>query len=154
MDISGVLAKHARHRPDHAAVVFGRRRVSYRDLDRHTNRVANAFCALGVSRGDKVATFLSNSVEMLEVYWAAAKIGAVVVPLSPLLRGKGLSTLLRDADVQLAVLIAAAFSMYNRMVDGFRAKTPPTPEAYRARASEIAEQGYSDQRAAVVPGRS
>ena len=56
-----------------------------------------------------------------------------------------------DADVQLAVLIAAAFSMYNRMVDGFRAKTPPTAEAYRARASEIAEHGYSDQRVTSLP---
>ena len=48
-----------------------------------------------------------------------------------------------DADVQLAVLIASAFSMYNRMVDGFRAMTPPSPEAYRERAAEIAEHGYS-----------
>ena len=59
-----------------------------------------------------------------------------------------------DADTQLAVLIASAFSMYNRIVEGFRAKTPPTPEAYRARAAEIAEHGYSDQRVAAVPGRS
>jgi uncharacterized peroxidase-related enzyme len=56
-----------------------------------------------------------------------------------------------DADVQLAVLIAAAFSMYNRMVEGFRAKTPPTAEAYRSRAAEIAEHGYSDQRVTSVP---
>jgi uncharacterized peroxidase-related enzyme len=56
-----------------------------------------------------------------------------------------------DADVQLAVLIAAAFSMYNRMVDGFRAQTPPTPEAYRARAGEIAAHGYSDQRVTALP---
>ena len=48
-----------------------------------------------------------------------------------------------DADVQLAVLIAAAFSMYNRMVEGFRARTPSTPNAYAARAAEIAEHGYS-----------
>jgi uncharacterized peroxidase-related enzyme len=48
-----------------------------------------------------------------------------------------------DADVQLAVLIAAAFSMYNRMVDGFRARTPGNPMAYRERAGEIAELGYS-----------
>lgn len=48
-----------------------------------------------------------------------------------------------DADVQLAVLIAAAFSMYNRMVDGFRAMTPPTTEGYRERAGQIAEHGYS-----------
>jgi uncharacterized peroxidase-related enzyme len=59
-----------------------------------------------------------------------------------------------DADVQLAVLIAAAFSMYNRMVEGFRAKTPPTAEAYRARAAEIAEHGYSDQRVTSLPGRT
>jgi uncharacterized peroxidase-related enzyme len=59
-----------------------------------------------------------------------------------------------DADVQLAVLIAAAFSMYNRMVDGFRAATPPSAEAYRARAGEIAEHGYSSPQVAAVPGRA
>ncbi|MEO8273458.1 MAG: carboxymuconolactone decarboxylase family protein [Chloroflexota bacterium] len=48
-----------------------------------------------------------------------------------------------DGDVQLAVLISSAFSMYNRMVDGLRARTAPTADAYRARASEIAENGYS-----------
>jgi uncharacterized peroxidase-related enzyme len=48
-----------------------------------------------------------------------------------------------DADVQLAVLIAAAFSMYNRMVEGFRAGTPPVTEVYRERAAEIAAHGYS-----------
>ena len=56
-----------------------------------------------------------------------------------------------DADVQLAVLIASAFSMYNRLVDGFRARTPASPEAYRARAAEIAEHGYSDARVRSLP---
>jgi uncharacterized peroxidase-related enzyme len=58
-----------------------------------------------------------------------------------------------DADVQLAVLIASAFSMYNRIVDGFRAMTPPSAELYRERAGEIAEHGYSDNRVVSVPGR-
>lgn len=58
-----------------------------------------------------------------------------------------------DADVQLAVLIAAAFSMYNRMVEGFRARTPPTAEAYRARSAEIAAHGYSDQRVTLFRDR-
>jgi uncharacterized peroxidase-related enzyme len=48
-----------------------------------------------------------------------------------------------DGDVQLAVLIASGFSMYNRMVDGLRAMTPPSTEAYRERAGAIAEHGYS-----------
>jgi uncharacterized peroxidase-related enzyme len=57
-----------------------------------------------------------------------------------------------DGDVQLAVLIASAFSMYNRMVDGFRARTAPTTEAYGARAAEIAANGYSSP--PVASGRS
>jgi AhpD family alkylhydroperoxidase len=58
-----------------------------------------------------------------------------------------------DADVQLAVLIAGAFSMYNRLVDGFRAMTAPTTEAYRERAGAIAEHGYgAPPVAAPVPG--
>jgi uncharacterized peroxidase-related enzyme len=56
-----------------------------------------------------------------------------------------------DADLQLAVLIAAGFSMYNRMVDGLRARTAPTPEAYRGRAVEIAESGYAAPAAAISP---
>lgn len=54
-------------------------------------------------------------------------------------------------DVQLAVLIAAAFSMYNRMVEGFRARTAPSADAYRARAEEIAAHGYNDQRVTSAP---
>lgn len=48
-----------------------------------------------------------------------------------------------DADVQLAILIAAGFSMFNRLVDGFRARTPASLEPYLGRAAEIAERGYS-----------
>ncbi len=56
-----------------------------------------------------------------------------------------------EGDVQLAVLIASAFSMYNRLVDGFRAKTAPMTEAYAARAAEIAENGYSAPSALPSP---
>jgi alkylhydroperoxidase/carboxymuconolactone decarboxylase family protein YurZ len=55
-----------------------------------------------------------------------------------------------DADVQLAVLIASAFSMFNRMVDGFRAATPPTAAVYAERAQQIADGGYGG--ASAVPG--
>ena len=55
-----------------------------------------------------------------------------------------------DGDVQLAVLIASAFSMYNRMVDGLRAMTAPSPEAYRENAVMIAEHGYSAPPVAVA----
>jgi uncharacterized peroxidase-related enzyme len=57
-----------------------------------------------------------------------------------------------DGDVQLAILIAAAFSMYNRMVDGLRARTPANEEAFRDRAREIADHGYASPAVKAVPG--
>ena len=107
MTISRLLDRHARYRPDHLAVVFedfrvGRSvRLTYREFNARVNRLANALLGLGVSKGDKIATILNNSLELLEVYWAGAKIGAVVVPLSPLLRGTGLTTLLNDSDTRV-----------------------------------------------------
>jgi hypothetical protein len=41
--------------------------------------------------------------------------------------------------------------MYNRMVDGFRAATPPITDVYRDRAREIASHGYSDPATTSVP---
>ena len=59
-----------------------------------------------------------------------------------------------DGDVQLAVCIASAFSMYNRLVDGLRAMTPPSTEPYAEPARRIAEHGYSRAAAASdVPPR-
>ena len=58
-----------------------------------------------------------------------------------------------DEDVQLAVLIAAAFSMYNRMVEGFRARTPSDLDMYRTRAVQIAEHGYSARPSPTAAGR-
>ncbi|MGH2715102.1 MAG: class I adenylate-forming enzyme family protein [Thermoleophilaceae bacterium] len=120
MDISKVLAGHARHRAEHPAVIFEDQRLSYREFDRRVARLANATRGLGLGKGDKVATMLSNSLEILDVYWAGARTGMVVVPLSPLLRGKGLSTLLRDGEVSLLVAERALASH----VDEVRASLP------------------------------
>ena len=140
MDIGGVLGKHARYRPDHLAVVFEQHRLSHRQFDRRVNRAANAFRDLGVAKGDKIATLLANSLELLDVYWAAAKIGAVAVPLSPLLRGKGLSTLLHDADVALVVTEAANAPF----LDEVRPKLAIAPDRYLLTDGTGARAGYCD----------
>ncbi len=106
MNIGTLLPTHARNRAEHIAVVFEDRRLSFRAFNACVNRLANALLGLGVKKGDKVATILPNCLPLLETYWAAAKMGAVVVPLSPLLREKALATLIRDSDTE--TIIASA----------------------------------------------
>src|SRR5271166_368033 len=98
MNIGSLLPRHARFRPNHTAVVFEDCRLSFRAFNARVNRLANALSSLNVKKGDKVATVLPNCLNLLETYWAVAKIGAVVVPLSPLLREKALATLIQDSD--------------------------------------------------------
>ena len=95
MHIGGLLSRHARYRSNHTAVIVGDARLTYREFNARVNKVAHALLGLGLTKGDKIATVLPNCMELLEVYWAAAKIGLVVVPMSTLLRGQGLATLLR-----------------------------------------------------------
>jgi len=98
MNIGSLLPSHARYRPNHIAVVCEDDRLSFREFNARVNRLANALCTLGMKKGDKIATILPNCLSLLETYWAAAKLGMVVVPLSPLLRGKGLATPIQDSD--------------------------------------------------------
>lgn len=107
MNIGLLPARHARYRPQHTALIFGDRRLTYAELNARINRCAHALLDMGMGKGDKVATVLGNCVELLEVYWAAAKIGAVVVPLSAMLRPPGIANLLRDCDASAVVTTRA-----------------------------------------------
>ena len=78
MNIGSLFSRHARYRPNHLAFVFEEQRLTWGELNRRINRLANALLALGLQNGDKVATILSNCTELYETYWAVAKIGAVV----------------------------------------------------------------------------
>ncbi|MCF8177680.1 MAG: AMP-binding protein [Sulfuritalea sp.] len=97
MELSSLLAHHARYRPLATAVVFDDQRLDYRSFNARVNRTAHMLLGLGVAKGERVAALLPNTLELLELYWACAKIGAVAVPLSPLLTGVGLSNLINDA---------------------------------------------------------
>jgi long-chain acyl-CoA synthetase len=101
MHIGSLITRHARYRPQHTAVVFEGQRFCYADFNRRVNRLANAMQQRGLGKGQRVATLLPNCLELLEIYWVAAKTGIVVVPLSPMLLGSGLASLLGDSEAVL-----------------------------------------------------
>jgi long-chain acyl-CoA synthetase len=124
MNLGSLFSRHARYRPNHLAVVFGDQRLTWLEFNRRINRLSNALLSLGIHKGDKVATLLPNCLELLEVYWAAAKTGAVVVPLSTLLLEKALLTLLQDSDSVLLITNAAFVEKINRIRSGLPAIAP------------------------------
>lgn len=103
MNLSTLLQRHARYRPHHEAIVFEGERLTWSEFNARVNRLANTLLDAGLKKGDKLATLLPNTLELLEIYMAVAKIGVVVVPLSPLLRGTGLTRLLNDSDSVMVI---------------------------------------------------
>jgi benzoate-CoA ligase len=80
--------------------------VTYDDLLRLVERTAGAFTALGVQREMRVLLVMLDSVEFAAAFLGALRIGAIPVPVNPLLPGAQLAELADDALARIAVLSA------------------------------------------------
>jgi long-chain acyl-CoA synthetase len=115
MNIGSIFKRHAKYRPDHTALIFQDHRITYGQHNESINRLANAMLQMGIQKGTKVATILPNCIELLEIYWASAKIGAVVVPMSTLLLANALRSLLNDSDAELIISNTAFADILNQI---------------------------------------
>ncbi|PYV45151.1 MAG: D-alanine--poly(phosphoribitol) ligase [Acidobacteria bacterium] len=73
----------AERRPDGCAIVLGRHRITYGELEEESNRLARALKVAGCKRGDRVALLLPKSIEALVAMFAALKADCIYVPLDP-----------------------------------------------------------------------
>jgi malonyl-CoA/methylmalonyl-CoA synthetase len=90
-------------RADEPAITFLRDRqveteLSYFELERDANRMANIFLELGVEKGDRVILFIAKSLVFVVAHLALQKIGAIAVPLNPGFKKSEMTYLLSDAD--------------------------------------------------------
>ncbi len=77
------VENYARFFPRMNAVVQGDRHLDWGELNRRCNRLAHGLTRLGVRKEDRVAISGFNSIEWMEIYFAASKIGAVPVNINP-----------------------------------------------------------------------
>jgi fatty-acyl-CoA synthase len=95
------IRDRAQTTPRRTAIDYGGRRVSYAELDGASERLAGGLLARGLRRGDRVATLTGNSPEHVAVFFACAKAGLMLVPLSWRLTPAELEYQLDDAEPSL-----------------------------------------------------
>jgi fatty-acyl-CoA synthase len=76
--VATLISGQARLQPDRVAIIDGDRRVTYGELERRAHRLANVLAGAGVGMGDRIALLTENRGEVLEVFLAAARLGAIV----------------------------------------------------------------------------
>ena len=81
MNLKLILERAAERFTGKTAIVMGKRRVSYAELEQASNKVANALIKMGIVKGDRVATIQASNPEFVTVFFGIIKAGGIVVPL-------------------------------------------------------------------------
>ena len=97
------------------AIECGDEAVTYQDLLERTNRVGNVFRRLGVEVEQRVLLSLVDCPEFLYCFFGAIKIGAVAVPVNPLLRAENYEYLLNDTRARVAVVSEASLPEFEKL---------------------------------------
>ena len=91
--------------PDHTALAFLGATTSYKELKEQVDRFAGALAGLGVTKGDRVALVLPNCPQNVIAFFAALRLGAVVVEHNPLYTEAELRHQLADCGAKVAVVL-------------------------------------------------
>lgn len=102
MDRIGI-ANHVKRIPDREALVMGNQRITYEELYRCCNSLANGLLALGIQPGDRIGVFMHNCPEFLQVWTAAGKIAVTPIPLNYRFRAEELAYIMNDSESKALV---------------------------------------------------
>jgi non-ribosomal peptide synthetase component E (peptide arylation enzyme) len=72
-----VLERSANDVPDKTAVVDGDRRKTFKELNHMADALASSFSKLGFGKGDRVAIYMANSIELMVAFYALQKLGVI-----------------------------------------------------------------------------
>ena len=115
--IADIVRVHAANRPDAVALVVGDRTITFAELGARSSQVAQAFSAVGVGFGDRVAFIEKNGVEFFEVICGLAKLGAVGVPVNWRLAAPEMLHIIDDAQAKVAVVGSEFFGHIEAIED-------------------------------------
>jgi acyl-CoA synthetase (AMP-forming)/AMP-acid ligase II len=148
MIVPNHLHRAARLHGPRPLVICGDEVRTYAEMEERTNRLANALLATGLHLGDRVGTWLENSIRCIELDFALAKAGLVRVSLNPRLAAREAEFILADADAK-AFFHDAAF---DGSVAELRPKVPTLATVVRIDAGRSDYEEFLGRGGAQPPG--
>ena len=102
--VGDLITRSAERFVDRVALVSDDERISYKTLDEKCCMAANAFTALGIKRGDRVAFMSHNCLDYIYCRYGLAKIGAVSSPINFMLKGEEIEYIINDAEPKAFII--------------------------------------------------
>ena len=98
MNIGDWIRKWGEISPQKVAIIDDGHEFSYKELNQRCNQVANFLLQKGIGKGDRVVVLLYNCHEFIEIYFALAKVGAILVPLNWRMAPPEIAYILNDCE--------------------------------------------------------
>src|ERR1700722_10261973 len=90
-------------RRDQEALESDGRTYTFGQIENHSSRMAEALRRRGIETGDRVCVYLPNCVEMIHLYLACLKLGAIFVPINILYRDREIAHIVADAEPKCVI---------------------------------------------------
>jgi long-chain acyl-CoA synthetase len=116
-NLAQFLTDSAAKYPNHAALDFLGKKVSYRSLLDSSYRFANALLRLGVRKGDRVAVMLPNCPQAVIAYYGTLFMGGIVVMTNPLYMPRELEHQLKDSGARIIVTLDQLLERVKKVTD-------------------------------------
>ncbi|PTX61804.1 2-furoate---CoA ligase [Melghirimyces profundicolus] len=100
MNLGRLFEFAAERHPERVALVQDKRRWTYAQLNQEVNRMAVSLQKLGLGNGDRIAVLMNNRMEMMVLFWAAQKIGAVFAPINIRLSAEDIKYCVNDLEAK------------------------------------------------------
>jgi long-chain acyl-CoA synthetase len=110
--LSGLLEESAKKYPDSDCTILKGAKISYREMNELTDRLAAGLVDLGVKKGDRVGIFIPNTPQFVMAYYAVLKAGGVVVATNPLYGPHEIIHQANDSGMELMIVMS---NFYNKV---------------------------------------
>ena len=102
-NLNTALAAAVTKHPSRAFIRFGRKDCTFADFDTAVAQMAGNLRAKGLEPGDRVLTMMKNSLEMVSIWFAATRLGAVWAPINPEAKSATLAGIVKSARPKIAL---------------------------------------------------
>ena len=153
--VAGVLDEPLRRRPDDEALVDAHERLTYRQLDERVAEAAAGLAHLGLGPGDRLAVSLPNGTDIVVLFLAAMRLGAVWVGIHPAMAAPERAWLLADAEADVVVDRDTDLDeLRRRPLDALPDVDPAAPAviAYTSGTTGRPKGAVHDQHHLLLPG--
>jgi len=113
--LPAALAKTAQENPDFPYLIFMDRVLTYDEVNRAADRLALSLQQLGLGKGDRLALHLPNCPQFVIGYYAALRLGAIVVPCNPVYTARELTHQLNDSGATIAITLSATYPLIKKI---------------------------------------